>query len=810
MPSRHSLKILVSFFVLLVAASAMVGCSDDKTTSAVVDPGTTPTGGDNDVFVETQPTSLKVPWVLTFPDGSVLSGDNDLRLKNQAPGDYTISWAELEGWNGPRPASRTETLGNGGNLVFSAIYLPQPGTTIVSVFPEGLAAPWQMTGPGDTNIFATGDTVLTDLTPGTYDVFWNEVEGFETPDSTVATLGPLNPLRISANYSVPDSVLFVNPQAGNADAGWTLSGPSSFLVTDSGSRLVELPASGDYTVVWNEVAGMTTPESQTITVDLDVAPEDMVSLYLNGLYVAQNGTVDIAASVGNTSLPWQLVGPNGTVQDGSGSVALTGMRPGTYVVHWMALDGWAPGPMETMELVSGGTINFNQASEAAISIRPLPAELNAGWQLSGPGGYTLSGNGDQLVTGLDAGSYTLTWNDATNWTAPAAVTGNLTADQGLVFEGTFTQAAHTLFIQTLPTDIEIPWTVTGPGEFNQTGTGIGTLVLTEVGDYTISWGTVAGYMTPAPQTVAFTGQNNPEIRIRYQPSLDLENITAGNFSMGSPMGEGCRSGFERIHDVTLTRNFIMKATEVTNAQYVSLAQWALDQGYITADGHGVHDNLDGSTVQLLDLDDGDQEIFFEDGTFRSIRPQQPVKEVSWYGAVAYCDWLSLYKGLERAYNHATWKCGANHPSLTAGFRLPTEAEWEYACRAGSTEAFANGDMDQSPQGFCFSSTLADISWFDEDSAGWSHDVGQLDANDWGLFDMHGNVQEWCNDWMQESYYWEEPPAQDPPGPLFGEKRLVRGGYFFSPVENCRSAFRYALTPSNASYDVGFRVVLTGE
>ncbi len=806
MPNRHSFRSLFIFMVLL-AGLALVGCSDDETTTADITE-TDPTGGDGDVFVEAGPTELNVPWTLTLPGGESISGENNYHLRGQVPGDYTISWPQLDGWNEPRPSTLQQTLDSGSNLIFSAIYLPQPGTTLVSVQPVGLDVNWRMLGPEGFDLTASGDTTLVNLVPGSYGVEWFEVEGFDAPDSLVVSLSALLPMYVVGQYSFPDSTLLINPVPEETDAGWTLEGPNGFGVAGNGRAKVDIKDSGNglYTVTWNDVDQYTKPEPGTLSVHL----EKGLLFTINGTYIPLEGSINLNAVLGETDLPWTLTGPTGTVQYGSGTTSMSGMRPGTYSVQGLALDGWVPADGSSQDLPSAGDITFTISAEAAITVRPLPMGLDAAWQLTGPDGYSLDGTGEMLVDGLDAGSYTITWTDITGWSVPAASSQTLAADHGLVFEGQFEQGANTLHVNPKPATETITWDITGPGGYSESGTGMTTLSITEDGDYTITWGAVAGYMQPAPSAATFSGDNNLVFSTRYVELLDLVSLSAGSFSMGSGQFEGCRSGFEFRHTVNISRDFIMKATEVTNGEYIAMAQWAYDNGYVTADRFGVNDNLDGSTVELLDLDDGDQEIFFEAGLFSTPVPDQPVKEVSWYGAASYCDWLSMYRGLEPAYSHITWVCGINHPASAAGFRLPTEAEWEYACRAGSGNAYANNiDILELQEDHCISPDLDTICWYDLGSGGWSQEVGQLVENTWGLFDMHGNVREWVNDWMRPNYYNEGPPAEDPPGPLFGTERIIRGGYFFSPAKDCRSAARSAANPSNAAYDTGFRVVLSG-
>ncbi len=814
MPNRHSTRFLL-FLFLMIASLVLVGCSDDdEDIVAVDDPGAS--GGDGDIFIETDPAIVQVPWTLTRPGGETSAGVNDQRFRQQDHGVYSISWPELPGWNEPRPRTVEQTLNSGSNLLFSAIYLPLPGTAVVQVIPEGMDASWRLSKMTESYnpvpieyLSYAGDTTLVNLVPGDYEMIWFDMDGFEFPDTMYVTVNPAGPLHLLGEYSYPDSTLLINPTPLDIDAPWTLDGVDGFSDSGNGQTKVDIEFSGEYTVTWLEVAGRITPEAETLFIQL----EEGRIFYLSGDYMATGGTVNVTGTIGGTSMPWDLTNPNGGIQHGEGDAQLTSMQPGQYSIEWLALDGWVPAATVELELPGSGDISFTAAPEAAITVIPLPAELYATWTLSGPGGYSLDGQGEQLVDGLTAGSYTITWNGLDGWGGPAASSQTLAADNGLVFQGEYAQVAQTIHVNPLPVSLDISWAITGPGGFSEQGTGKASIPVVDNGQYTIAWAEIDGYMQPGPQMLEYSGDGNLNFRADYLETLDLVNISSGSFTYGSSFFEPCRSGFEQQNEIDLTFDFIMKATEVTNAQYIALAQWACDRGYATANMYGVNDNLDGSTVELLDLDDGDQEIFFEDGVFRCIRPNQPVKEVSWYGAASYCDWLSMYRGLERSYSHVTWKCGTTHPSQAFGFRLPTEAEWEYACRAGSTSAYANGSINRVGELPCYANDLDEIAWYDDCAESWSHDVGLKLDNDWGLYDMHGNVMEWCNDWYEETYmYYIEAfgPLTNPPGPLTGTQRVARGGYFYSPVEDCRSASRFAFDPSNASYDTGFRFVLTGE
>ena len=177
--------------------------------------------------------------------------------------------------------------------------------------------------------------------------------------------------------------------------------------------------------------------------------------------------------------------------------------------------------------------------------------------------------------------------------------------------------------------------------------------------------------------------------------------------------------------------------------------------------------------------------------------ENPVEQVRWSDAVRYCNTRSGLDGLNPCYDLQTWECNFD----ANGYRLPTEAEWEYACRAGTKTAYSFGD---SP------SQLKDYAWFKDNSGSKPHPVAQKKPNLWGLYDMHGNVWEWCNDFYKVDYY-QESPQENPKGPKTGETKVVRGGAWKFSADSCRSGYRYNEDPGYVDacfgYDIyGFRCV----
>ena len=276
-----------------------------------------------------------------------------------------------------------------------------------------------------------------------------------------------------------------------------------------------------------------------------------------------------------------------------------------------------------------------------------------------------------------------------------------------------------------------------------------------VGAGTVSTPSSNGVRQPGQMTPPVMGyRRSPAvyprcIRPRFKNSIGMEfvYIPPGTFVMGSPPKEYGHDLTERQHVVVFTKGFYMQTTEVTQGEWKAIM---------------------GSNPSYF-LNCGDD---------------CPVENVSWYDAQEFIERLNEREGTTR-------------------YRLPTEAEWEYACRAGTETPFANGGTITKETLFV-NPSLGQMGWYYSNSEEATHSVAQKRPNAWGLYDMHGNVWEWCQDWMAQ-YPFEV--STNPKGPPSGLSRVRRGGSWQEYPVFCRSAYRGSSHPKTKSPSIGFRLVM---
>jgi formylglycine-generating enzyme required for sulfatase activity len=272
--------------------------------------------------------------------------------------------------------------------------------------------------------------------------------------------------------------------------------------------------------------------------------------------------------------------------------------------------------------------------------------------------------------------------------------------------------------------------------------------------------------------------------------LAWATVKAGTFKMGSPTSEKCRTYEELQHDVTLTNDVRMSTTEVSQAQWYRLMR------YLRAG-------------------------------FEGCGPDCPVENVSWHEAAHFCNKMSEKDGVTACYsctgNYHFVKCEVASAYKgkafygCPGYRLPTEAEWEYAYRAGTTTAYYSGDAigcgdTRDEAGFpdatkdpAIDQNAWAIAWYTNSADGRTHPGGERQANAWGLYDMAGNVWEWVNDWRAP---YSAAAVTDPTGPDTGSYRVMRGGDIESMIMYLRASYRHLHTPEYADQRTGFRIAQT--
>lgn len=249
-------------------------------------------------------------------------------------------------------------------------------------------------------------------------------------------------------------------------------------------------------------------------------------------------------------------------------------------------------------------------------------------------------------------------------------------------------------------------------------------------------------------TTDVPGQDSPKT-VTNSIGITLVAVSPGTFEMGSPVDEEGADNDELQHRVTIGKGFHLGAHEVTQGQFQKVM--------------------------------GENPSYFQKRAIRKANTgDHPVENVSWHQADQFCKRLSELP---------------EEKSAGRTYRLPTEAEWEFACRAGTTSPYSCGaDKAQ----------LLDYAWFADNGKNLTHPVGSKKPNPLGLYDMHGNVWEWCQDWYAD---YPDPTPEGYAGPERGERKVFRGGGWDYGPDFCRSALRNSEVPEQTEAYIGFRVVM---
>jgi formylglycine-generating enzyme required for sulfatase activity len=764
-----------------------------------------------------------------------------------AVGNYTVEFSTVSGWN--RPANQTVTITHNQTTSAGDTYSQQTGSLRVTISPTAAVsagAQWRVDGGSWRNSGYTQSS----LSVGSHTVEFSTISNWAKPGNQAITITHNQTASATGTYSQQTGSLRVtiSPTAAvSAGAQWRVDGGSwrSSGYTQSGLSV------GSHLVEFSTISGWNKPANQTVSISA------YQTTSAGGTYTTQTGSLRVTilpSGAVSAGAQWRVDGGSWR----SSGYTQSGLTIGNHTVEFSTVSGWTKPSNQTVSInatqtttASGTYVYVPPTGSLRVTILPSGAvSAGAQWRVDSGSwrstGYTLSG--------LTTGNHTVEFSTVSGWTKPANQTVSISTNQTTTTSGTYVFIPQTgsLRVTILPSgavSAGAQWRVDS-GSWRSTGYTLSGL---SIGNHTVEFSTISGWNRPSNQTVSINanqttnasgtyteifacstqqvaGSDTPDTRqielgqaagtfqfeyetysqqdriiVRYQnvalfdtgcvgasgtrsitysgnstqvsvqvipncaggsgtqwnytvhcpsttPSgtytnslgMTFRRLNTGTFAMGSPTSEPGRSTDEIQHQVTLTRAFYMQTTEVTQSQ------WSTVMGSNPSSDPSCGGNC-------------------------------PVENISWNNIQSFISELN-------ARGEGT-------------YRLPTEAEWEYAARAGSTTAFANGGITELSCGL--DPNLNAMGWYCYNSGERLHTVAQKSANNWGLYDMHGNIWEWCQDWYGP---YPSGSVTNPTGPSSGTNRVARGGGFRNPAYLLRSAQRGPNAPLGGDPYTGFRLV----
>ncbi len=608
---------------------------------------------------------------------------------------------------------------------------------------------------------------------------------YQSPAHGVLTLSGATAIYTpESNYHGTDSFAFTVSDGG------AISSPATVALTIVSVNDAPVAATG------LEASG---PKNSAIEVALSGSDVDGDSLIYAVDAQPSHGSVVLAGATATYTPDADYQGPDSfdfTVSDGSlssavATVDLTVTRENDAPVADAGLTGVGDED-GTITVVLSGTDGDGDALSYAVEDEPAYGTLDLT-------GATATYTPDADFNGADSFSFTVSDGLATSDPATVALTVNPVNDAPVI-----TSSASASMVEN--SDVVLMLVAT---DVDGDSVGFSVVGGADAGLFVVDGSQLRFVAAPDFESPADTdGDNTYNLILRADDGtatidqaiavsvidslheLVMVSLDGGGFAMGDSDDVG--DDDERpVHNVTLSA-FHISAHEVTNAQYAAVMNWAIGQLVVTAS----EESVTYAGTQLLDLDSSYCEISWDGSELvvDSDRGQYPVVAVTWHGAQAFCALVNQHEGLEAAVDLTDWAIDQD----AVGYRLPTEAEWEYAARGGLSGA-------SYPWGDAAADALRANYDYDE-NVGDRRPVGSYAANGYGLYDTAGNAWEWCADWYASAYYGYTP-TEDPAGPASGNYRVSRGGGWYHTADAMRCANRQPFAPGYSGIScVGFRPV----